>query len=94
MWSIYLDLWGTIDQRNERPDKKWCFPTDFMKKLKNEEIEQVKELIDGVDLDLDKPNKNLVIDESMRNTEFVETSKDHSDRNWIDKKKKEAAKRK
>ena len=34
LWSNYLDLWGTIDQRQERVDKKWCFPQEFKRKQK------------------------------------------------------------
>jgi len=67
LWSIFLDLWGTINQQNERPDKNWKFPTDFIKKLQNQEIEQVKDLLDQVDINVDDLTKNLVIDESEKN---------------------------
>lgn len=38
VWSQYLDLWGTLDQRRERLDRKWNFPMDFKNKQKEDEI--------------------------------------------------------
>jgi len=38
-WSSHLDLWGTIDQRQERIDPKWNFPQEFKRKQKEKEIE-------------------------------------------------------
>ena len=49
LWSPYLDLWGTIDQCQERIDPKWAFPMEAKRQQKEVEIGQVKELLHEVE---------------------------------------------
>lgn len=63
LWSTQLDLWGTIDQKNEKTDRKWCFPTDFKTKELNDVLDKVKEILDDIPVDgtdAKNNNKNII----------------------------------
>lgn len=68
IWSNNLDLWGTLDQRTEIRDKKWCFPLEYKNERKGEEIEKVKSLLDDIQID-DDHNKNIIYRDEIVNNE-------------------------
>ncbi|CDW71705.1 UNKNOWN [Stylonychia lemnae] len=78
VWSSFLDLWGTIDQRQEKIDKRWCFPQDFKRKQKESEIDQVKGLLNEVELEADK---NLIFKEDDKNNE--QKNEEKSQKFWL-----------
>jgi hypothetical protein len=61
-WSRGLDLWGNLNQLNDKEDPHWKLPTKFKTKTRQEELEQMEEIIGNIDLDLTHKRKKLIID--------------------------------
>ena len=89
LWSPYLDLWGTIDQCQERIDPKWAFPMEAKRQQKEVEIGQVKELLHEVE-NVDS-EKNLLFHDQREEDDGSQergNNKDDIPNKLISKKKK------
>eukprot|EP00356_Strombidium_inclinatum_P014083 CAMPEP_0170507628 /NCGR_PEP_ID=MMETSP0208-20121228/59515_1 /TAXON_ID=197538 /ORGANISM="Strombidium inclinatum, Strain S3" /LENGTH=106 /DNA_ID=CAMNT_0010789947 /DNA_START=130 /DNA_END=447 /DNA_ORIENTATION=+ len=63
-WSRGFDMWGNLNQKTDREDPKWKFPTNKKFLEQEKEIAEVELLIDKVDMKLKHRRKKLVVDDS------------------------------
>ena len=45
-WSMGLDLWGSLNQKTNKDDSKWNFPTKMKDDERNRDIEEMEKLMD------------------------------------------------
>lgn len=80
-WSLELDLLGTINLSTDRDDPKWQFRSQRKQIKREEEIEELEQIMDEIDLDLEGERRKLIVDDSK--IVKKEDTKKKSRLNWF-----------